>query len=377
VAPAALAVLAVAVVALGTSPLWSSSARFLLSGRSFVAPDPAVHPSKWEGREITEAIAYALLNGLEGNPRLAYDPVAIARNVPDVRHSFPWPEHARGEVTFVNDARGFRRLPEEDATGAEATVLVLGDSHTYGLVDNDETFTALLEHRLNASGAAGRVAVLNGAVAGTGPYEYLGSLQLRLAELLPDLVVVVFFTGNDFLNALRIDAFLNKVSPPPGDKAAQQRFTEAREHWRSQLAQGFGQAQQFTLHPAQGAYAVTVCRDVFLRMDALCRERGSRLLVVMLPCKTAVDGDDEETVAKLLATLALERRDLEINRRLGEALAVSLTAAGVEAVDLHEALRGDPHPLYWRDDHHLNVAGHERMAGALLPLVAARLGRTH
>ncbi|HZL98976.1 MAG TPA: SGNH/GDSL hydrolase family protein, partial [Planctomycetota bacterium] len=349
------------------------SARRLLGGRSFVAPDPAVHPSKWSGTEITEEVAQGLLIGLADNPRLVYDPVAIARNLPDVRFSFDWPEHEPGTVTFINDSHGFRRLPEEDATGADLTVLVLGDSQTYGLVDNDETFTSLLERRLTASGDGRRWAVLNAAVAGTGPHEYRGSLELHL-PVRPDLVVAVFFTGNDFLNALRVDSFLRKGWSGLGDRDAQERYSQARQRWRSQLAQGVGQAQQFTVHPEQGRYAVQVCRDVFLEMSGLCRAHGAALLVVMLPCKAVVDGDDDQaTITQLLETLQLRREQLDVNRWLGQRLAAELRQAGVEAVDLHEALEGPHPPLFWRSDHHLNVEGHALVAEALLPLVAERL----
>lgn len=335
--------------------------------------DPNTHPSTWPGTEITEEVAHGLEIGMAENPCVVYDPVAIVRNAPNVSLTFDWGEHHARRVTFVNDANGLRRLPGQDASGADATVLVLGDSHTYGLVDNEETFTALLERRLDAEAAGRRHAVLNAAVGGTGPHEYLGSLEIH-AFRRPDLVVAVFFTGNDFINALRIDAFLNKVPPPPGDRAAQRRFSEARARWRLPLSQGFGQAQQFTLNPSQGEYAVGVCRDVFVRMDESCRRHGTRLLVVMLPAKVAVDGsDDEQTVGNLLRTLELEREDLDVNRRLGEDLVAALRAAGVDAIDLHPAMGGEHAPYYWRADHHLNVEGHARVAEALAPVVRDRL----
>ena len=365
---------AVLVASLAAIAWWRGDVTAWLSGghRSF---DPTTHPSGWPGTVITEEVAQGLEIGMGENPRLTYDPVAIVRNTPDVDFTFDWAEHEGGTVTFVNDGNGFRRRPDEPATGADATVLVLGDSHTYGLVDNDETFTSVLEHELDAAGSGRRFAVLNAAVAGTGPHEYLGSLELFLPRR-PDLVLAVFFTGNDFINALRVDAFLNKVKPPRGDKDAQLRFAIARKQWRSQLSQGFGQAQEFTLHPEEGQYAVGVCRDVFLRMDALCREHGTRLLVVMLPCKPAVDGDDDaDTIAALLRTLQLTREQLDVNRRLGQRLVAALTEAGVDAVDLHEAMGGAHPPYYWASDHHLDVAGHARVAEALLPLVTQRLSR--
>ena len=41
---------------------------------------------------------------------------------------------------------------------------------------------------------------------------------------------------------------------------------------------------------------------------------------------------------------------------------------GVETVDLRAAFRGATELLYWKRDHHINLAGHDLVARELAPL---------
>ncbi|UVT16964.1 MAG: hypothetical protein H8K04_05270 [Nitrospira sp.] len=87
-------------------------------------------------------------------------------------------------------------------------ILVLGDSYTEALqVKLEESFTALLEKALNEQASATRFEVLALGQSGFGTAdEYLRYLNFGL-HYDPDLVIVAFFTGNDFRNNSR---FLNR-----------------------------------------------------------------------------------------------------------------------------------------------------------------------
>jgi lysophospholipase L1-like esterase len=332
-------------------------------------------PADMPGTVVTEEVARLILPGLGRNPRLAFDPLAIVVNVPDVVASFPWNEHPRGEITFHNDARGFRRLArsgagDEDRVGEGGPrVLVLGDSHTYGLVDTEETFCSLLEDMLRTSATAPGTVVWNAAVAGSGPFEYLGSLRRHIG-IEPDLIVVVVFTGNDFMNALPYDEFRTKQHPPQADRDMRRRLAAAREHWRAPLAQGFSQALEFTFAPSEAERALAAATEPLAELAALCAEREIPLLVAMLPTKVDVNAaDGAEGIARIFEILQLSEAEYAINADLGARLGRALVRPGVRVLDLAPALRAESGLLYWRQDHHLAVEGHRVVARTLLPVV--------
>jgi hypothetical protein len=87
-------------------------------------------------------------------------------------------------------------------------ILVLGDSYVEALqVQLEDAFTAQLEKMLNANASSKRFEVLALGKMGFGTAdEYIRYLNFGLAYD-PDLVVVAFFTGNDFRNNSK---FLNR-----------------------------------------------------------------------------------------------------------------------------------------------------------------------
>lgn len=325
------------------------------------APPPPLEfatlpPMPW----LDEAAARALYPALDKpEPRMAYDPRALLVLQPDRRFTFAWPEHPRGKIVFVTNDLGLREDAPVRPEDAGRCVLVLGDSHTEGLVHNQESFAHVLQALLGAAGRPARV--LNAGVGTTAPQNYLGQ-YLRLAELRPALVVAVVYDGNDFAGALQLDEHVRglPVTQPPAERLA-----AARTRWPEILPQAFGQALQFAAHPDAAGRALDAALEALLELQRQCAHRGARLLVATLPAKPDVDGDDRGTQAELLAALELEPRDLAVNEALGARLRAALADAGVEVLDLAPMLRARPGPMYWVRDYHLAVAGHEAVGLAL------------
>jgi hypothetical protein len=84
-------------------------------------------------------------------------------------------------------------------------IVCLGDSFTAGYeVEQDETFSAVLERELNARGY--RVEVLNAGVSGFSTAEQLLYLERELYRYDPDVVVLSFF-ANDLADNVRTGLF--------------------------------------------------------------------------------------------------------------------------------------------------------------------------
>jgi lysophospholipase L1-like esterase len=279
----------------------------------------------------------------------------------------PWPDHAGGKVVIRTNEHGFREDAPTQQVPHGPRVVVIGDSHTFGLVNNDESFANRLEARL-APRLPGGAEVINAATTGTGPFEHLASLGEQL-DLHPDLVLLVICTGNDFSNAMAYSDFFTKRAWPRLPVDARERFEAARGKAREVMAQGLSQAFDFSCRPENADVGLQATVAVVERMADLCRERGARFLVALLPTKEDVDTDDLPRRRDLVTTLMMSPTDIALNRTVALALRDALAQRGIDVLDLLPALQGRGQPLYWRSDYHLGLAGHEAVAEALEPRV--------
>ena len=128
--------------------------------------------------------------------------------------------------SFTHDAQGLRVDPAPAGAVPRYTVLVLGDSFTYGLgVDDDRTFCHLLQEAL-APDLPTRV--VNAGNPGKGTDYALRFFLLRQATLRPDLVLFGFFK-NDFGDNARDTYFsltpTGRLEPrPPRDARSRRRL---------------------------------------------------------------------------------------------------------------------------------------------------------
>lgn len=338
-------------------------------------------PSELAGTVLDEEAAKVLFRAVREGKRQVYDPLAYAVLKPDVTQIWPWPEHPRGQVVSRTNNLGFREDADTAVEKSGPRILVAGDSHTDGMVDNAESFANVLEARLAASAPAGAapVEVLNAGVGNSGPHNYLGTLKRNL-YLRPDVFIAVLYTGNDFLNALVLADFFSKrpESRAAGGEAGayQRQMLAAYERHGATVVDRFNQALKFTRFPADAEIALDAAVGCFREMQALCAAQGIRFVAVLLPTKPDVEQDDREAFLAVLRDTGLEESDYGVNARLGARWAEALRAEGIEVLDTTAALRaagGGPH--YWKKDWHLNVSGHAVVAGLLERAVAPLPGR--
>lgn len=150
------------------------------------------------------AIAFALAEGLLRLVRPQYDghndlfkPDAKLgwRFVPEQRTSIAYYGEANHYV-HINEA-GFRDASFTRTNRLERVILCLGDSFVSNLsVPDGDVFTRLLENRLT------NTAVLNLGVNGYGQTQEYLLLQEQLAEIHPDLILLIIYLRNDFTDNL-------------------------------------------------------------------------------------------------------------------------------------------------------------------------------
>lgn len=205
--------------------------------------------------------------------------------------------------------------PRDDV---DRTILVLGDSFTFGHgVDVEDNLTEVLEGRLQAGGEA-RVEVVNAGVPGYSTWHARKRLEQLAEPLSPDVVVLGFYVGNDFRDNYterfgRLVASSGRLVPRhegDGDlwldaktllftrsRLAQFLYTmttdklapEDHEAWIQHLCRSMEWDPGFSVAmlerewsaDAQGAWEAT-CREL-ADLERSCEERGLPLVVVLYP----------------------------------------------------------------------------------------------
>src|SRR5258708_2155036 len=109
-----------------------------------------------------------------------------------------------GRAYIKVNSQGWR--DREHATAKPAAtyrIAVLGDSYVEAMqLELERAFWSLLPERLKSCGFAGgrQIEALTFGVSGYGPAHELLTLQHRVWQYSPDLVLLAFFPGNDVRN---------------------------------------------------------------------------------------------------------------------------------------------------------------------------------
>lgn len=346
-----------------------------LVGLPGAAPHRAAAPTEGGGTASTGVVDEALVRDQWGQMKgYRYDPLALLMREPDTKQRWKLPEYPGGVFLQVTNDRGFREDQPTPQEFGGARVVVSGDSHTDGMVENPRSFANVAEAELTR--ALGEpVDVINAGVGSTSPRCYLGMLR-KCLELGPDVFVAVLFTGNDFVDDLALAYRLGtrrKVACPQLPK-------ELLEQVGKEFGgffQGLHQAYRFRSCPEEADIALTVVLESVFAMDELCRREGIDFLLVLLPSKTDVEDDDREAFLAACRRLGLEESDAALDLQLGRKVLEAARERGIECLDPTDAMRASQVPLYWKGDHHLAIAGHALLGSLLSERLRELIARRH
>jgi hypothetical protein len=328
----------------------------------------------------------------------------------------PLVEHASGTFRFRTNNLGLRRDANTAAEKPAGTfrILVLGDSHTDGYVDNAESFATLLERdpTLTAALAGQRVESLNAGVAGYSPAEQYLWYEQNGARLHPDLVVSVLYPGNDFHDLVnpykaRLDLATGrpiaarKVDDEPDDDGlrlgtlAEYAVKVGPLSWlgtrlglsgQEELAgypletilqvlrrcfgcyhQSLQQAARLQRDPELMPRASAQLDTVLGAFDGAVRRDGSRLLVAVLPTRSQIEPERARPdQAAIVDLLRLEPSALRVEDDVERALLTASERRQLPTLSLRQPLAAaNTSPLSYSVDWHLNPTGHQVVAAAL------------
>ncbi len=305
-----------------------------------------------------------------------YDPWTYAR--PREKHDvvMPWPEHPDGKMVSNTNSIGCRETHELAVPPADLRVLVAGDSHTFGVCNDDEVVTERLEVALRARRPGRSIEVLNAASGGYSFLNYIGT-WFRMRDFHPQLFLVIVFAGNDFGELLGPSLHFSArpwPSEAPGRNDQRNAMLAADPY---AMAQGLDSVESNRSWPEERERNVRDALYLCRQMKRFAEEGGSKFAVALLPSPFLLKWPDEATKPgrKAVDGFGLKPADFEREQARCTQFLDGLGAAGIDYLDLTTAFAKEPSPPYWHHDLHLSSHGHDVAAQALLPFVEPRLPR--
>jgi len=321
---------------------------------------------------------------------VASDPELGWMQEPNARYEYQRENAVPSRVS--TNAYGLRTpdIPTEKEASA-SRLLFIGDSFVQGLaVDDEATFCRRLEALLNANADDNAYQVINGGVDGFSPVQEMLLLERFLPIYKPDLVVQVFFAGNDFTDNAdpagrrrpvgMLDTNGEFVVVPPvaeGETAASNRGGLIE---KSQLAfllrfKVFPRspalmkiAQRFGLARYSGVRTrsidldaeLAVVKNSIARSRAAVHDSGARYAMVLLPSPRNEAGETHDAAPPLFD----EAEQLD-------RLAAFLGEASIPSLELAPALEAvaEGEEIYFAGIGHFTAHGHQKTAEVLEPFV--------
>jgi len=294
------------------------------------------------------------------------DSLVIHVHKPYAKRILEWSEHPVGRIVMQTNNMGFREDEDTSTQGPENTVrvLVAGDSHIDGVVNNVESFPNVLEQLLNDEFDSVRFEVING---GTGYYDTSHYLQFlkKYLHLKPALYIVVIYTGNDFMGAASI---LEQTTVIPSKRPPDYhtRLADAREKISTGVGQVLNQIFYFKSCPVMQEKVLDSVISNLSGIQALCRENKIRPLFVFLPTLLYIEPErDEQRLKKAAEALKLTGDDLRLNREIASKVMEWLSGNDIPYLDLYQSMKEADDPCFWIRDYHLGTNGHRIAAEAM------------
>ncbi len=298
------------------------------------------------------------------------------------REPFSW------DYTFRLNSRGFKDVEFEAAKGEAYRIIGIGDSFAVGVVPYEDNYLTLIEQDLRRSGW--NIELFNMGIPNIGPKEYSALLVAEALELDPDLVLLSFFVGNDFLESVReikrhpldysyvasllryafgILPHVEKTVPEgpweyddSSPSIKPEKFLKI-ERWRSRIC--FQSPESFTI-------LLDAAVAKLDEISKICRRRGIALVVVVIPDEFQVNPELQDTI---LESRGKTREESAVDfARPNQMLARELDALGIEYLDLLPAFAdaGRQSRNYKLRDTHWNIAGNQLATEVIAKYLLAR-----
>ncbi len=286
---------------------------------------------------------------------------------------------------FKLNSLGFKDKEFTKKTENAYRILGIGDSFSYGVVPYENNYLTLIESQLQQTYPYSEV--LNMGIPSTGPRDYLSLLLNEGMAYQPDMVLLSFFTGNDF----------DKIKDV---KFYEHSYIASLLHYITNLRPKY---EGIALH-GEGQYCdecPTFAHDEYLKIESqrsliyrrdnsdfdnsiegaisdlsrikyICDKDGIALLVVIIPDEVQVNRELRREMREAhFPNVALDQWN---NTRPNNSLSDTFEKLGIEYIDLYERFSSaSSERLYKPRDSHWNIAGNQLAADVIAKAIQAHL----
>ena len=282
---------------------------------------------------------------------------------------------------FNLNSLGFRGKEFTPKSAKGYRIVALGDSFAFGVVPYDANYLTLIETALQKNHP--NADVLNMGIVSTGPVDYWELLKEEGLTYQPDMVLLSFFIGNDFVGprrrrlyefsylttliyrawkvvrsyrgpvTLTRDANFNYCDDCP--TMTEERYLKVESGRSNMYIRGYKRFNK----------SVDTAMMYLEKIQTLCKERKIRLVVVLIPDELQINRDLEKTIhAKFHSKVGDNDWDITLPNHT---LAARLTKAEIDNIDLYDSFRaaGAQKRLYKPRDTHWNIEGNQFAANAI------------
>jgi hypothetical protein len=260
-------------------------------------------------------------------------------------------------------------------------IVALGDSFAFGVVHYEHNYLTLIEESLQKNHP--HVDLLNMGIVGTGPVDYWQLLRDEALSFKPDMVLLSFFIGNDFIGSHRRRlyeySYLATLLYRTGRIVRSYReplptrndirycddcptMTETRY-----LNIEAGRSKKFIRGDKRSARSVDIAFAYLEKIHELCKARGIKLVVVLIPDELQINQDLQRSVReKFHQRVDPSDWDITLPNR---AMAGRLSRSAIDYIDLYDSfiVASAKMALYKPRNTHWNIAGNQLAARVITP----------
>ncbi|MCB0350850.1 MAG: hypothetical protein KDD38_06685 [Bdellovibrionales bacterium] len=287
------------------------------------------------------------------------DPIVGMVHKPHAMREYDWPEHPNKKFQSKTNNLGFREDHDTEITKPTDVfrVLVTGDSHIDGVINNKESFPNQLEFIMNSSSGK-KNEIINAGAGYYSPRAYEAVIR-KYSTLSPNLFIAVIYTGNDFLDTTHFLEMSEPVARPPD---YYERLEKAYALNSALVGQTLNQFFYFKNFPDMREKVINSIVESMANAAAQCTKIKSEFIVVMLPTKLDAGQHNLDKITAAIAALELDQSDFESNRQMSREICDQLHAQNIKCWNSQEALNDSKQEYFWEQDYHLNILGHKTLA---------------
>lgn len=283
---------------------------------------------------------------------------------------------------FKLNAEGFKDKAFTEKKEKTYRIIGIGDSFAFGIVPYEYNYLTLLEAKLQEQATAAEV--FNMGIPSIGPRDYLTLLVREGLAFDPDMILLSFFIGNDFLEkedrtlrsysyvASLIHYIMTLKTKYKGQIIhGKHEYCDSCPSFDEKTYLEIERDRSFIFFDEDENFPVFLEKTLSYldQIKAICEDKEIDLAIVLIPDELQVNSQLQEQV--------LERFYPDIkstwNTRLpNQKLAAKLDELGIDYIDLYENFAKATEPLYRSRDSHWNIAGNELAANIIKDYLLTR-----